>query len=140
MNPRDIDLMLVINGDIITSIDFVSMIRFHMRLKCDFSVAVRNIRHEIPFGVVDLVNDNVFSISEKPSLQFNINAGIYLMNKDLLRYIAPNQYLDATDFIKDTLLPKKHQVKAFMITEYWTDIGRHEELQAARILFEGPNQ
>jgi len=131
------EAILVLNGDILTSVDFIAMVRFHEKEKADFSIAVRKVTAEIPFGIVKMSEDySINSIVEKPSQEFYINAGIYIINSNLVEKIKPNEFLDAPTFIKKDVLEKGFSIKAFLITEFWLDIGRPEELKFAKKNFD----
>lgn len=125
-------MALVVNGDLITEVDYVAMARFHTHHKADITVGVRKIGYEIPYGVINTLGENVVSLSEKPLVDFNINAGMYLFSTEAKKLIKPHTPLQATDFIRDVLNDKKLNIRAFSITEYWLDIGRPEELKLAR--------
>ena len=123
---------LVSNGDIVSTVDIGSFVRFHRRHRSDITVAVHRVSHEIQYGVVEINGFNVVSLSEKPSYDFNINAGMYIIKGSLVKKIKQGVNLDATQFIKEHLQSPEVKINAFLITERWIDVGSPENLKIAR--------
>ncbi len=121
---------LVINGDILTQVDFKAMLIFHKEHKADLTVAVRHYDMKVPYGVVECDGPIVRSLSEKPVFGFFVNAGIYLLEPSVYPYIPNGQSFDMTDLIQ-RLLDEGRAVVSFPIREYWLDIGEHAEYQQA---------
>jgi len=115
--------LLVINGDVLTRIDFRAMAAFHKEHCADLTVAVREHEIPIPYGVVDSEGPYVRRIKEKPSQKFFINAGVYVLEPDVHQFIPSGQRFDMTDMIQ-LLLDLKRTVVSFPIWEYWRDIGQ----------------
>lgn len=122
---------LVINGDILTGVPFQEMLNFHRKHRALLTVGVRKYDVQVPFGVVDLNEVHVNHIREKPSLNFFINAGIYIAEPSVCDYIGIGQRLDMTDLIR-ALLQAGKSVVSFPIVEYWLDVGRHEDYARAQ--------
>jgi len=119
------------NADLLTDIDYQSLVRFHRDGRYDFSVCVRKVEEPIPFGVVTLSDNKMVSgIQEKPVHSYLINAGIYMIEPHIIDLIPPNRYFDMVSLIK-TALANNCKVGAFPIYEYWRDIGRHQEIAQA---------
>ena len=116
---------LVMNGDILTQVDFRAMLAYHREHQADLTVAVRAQNVKVPYGIVECDGSSVRGIREKPVLNFFINAGIYLLEPVVYRYIPPGQRLDMTELI-ERLLVEGHEVISFPIREYWVDIGERE--------------
>jgi len=123
--------MLVINGDILTQVDFRNMLDFHREHEADMSVAIRLHEFTVPYGVVTTDGVTISGISEKPVIQNMINAGIYLLNPSVQKYIPSNQAFDMPDLISK-LLEDSRRVVGFPVGEYWIDIGQVEDYQRAR--------
>jgi dTDP-glucose pyrophosphorylase len=115
--------VLVINGDIVTDVDFRAMLDFHCEHRSAITVGVRRYELAVPFGVVEGDGARVTRLVEKPALSFFINAGIYLLEPAIIRRIPPRQRLDMTDLIQ-RLLDEGGTVTSFPIHEYWADIGQ----------------
>ncbi len=123
--------LLVINGDILSQIDFRAMLGFHKDHKADMTVAVRQYNFDIPFGVIEVDGVNINSISEKPTMSHFINAGIYLLNPEICRFIQKNQPYHMTDLI-DRAITEGQKVICFPVYEDWRDVGRPEDYELAQ--------
>lgn len=122
--------LLVINGDILTQVDFQAMIDFHCEHKAEMTVGVRLHELRIPYGVVESDGFAVTNISEKPVIRHFINAGIYLLNPGLCRFVPAGEHYDMTDLILK-LLAEGIPVASFPVREYWVDIGTLDDYQQA---------
>ena len=128
---RPVDPILVINGDILTEVDFRTMFLYHQDQGADLTVAVRRYEMQVPYGVIDCEGSKVRSLREKPDFTFFVNAGIYLLEPTVFDFIPVNQHLNMTDLIS-TLLAAGRPVNSFPICEYWLDIGQHEDYRQAQ--------
>lgn len=122
---------VVINGDIITRIPFQEMLEFHRKHHAVLTVGVRKHDVEVPFGVVELDEVHVNHIQEKPSFNFFINAGAYLLEPEACDFIPSGRPFDMTELIQ-ALIEAGKVVVSFPIMEYWLDIGRHEDYAKAQ--------
>ncbi len=122
---------LVINGDILTQVDFQAFLRFHQEMSPILTVGVRRHETAIPFGVMHLDGPRVTGISEKPVLHNYINAGIYLLNAEALSFIPKGRRFDMPDLIR-VLLQARRKVVGFPIHEPWIDIGTPRDYQEAK--------
>lgn len=118
--------LLVINGDVLTAVDFRAMLAFHQEHQAKLTVGVRKYEVSVPYGVVEGDGERVTHLTEKPSLEFFINAGIYLLEPSVLRGIEAGQRSDMTDVIQ-RLLDAGENVTSFPIHEYWIDIGQMDD-------------
>jgi len=123
--------LLVINGDILTRVDFHAMLNFHREHAADLTVAVRQYEFRVPYGVIDTDGVAVTGISEKPMVRQFINAGIYLLNPSIRRLIPNGQHYDIPDLVQQ-LLKEGRPVVCFPIREYWLDIGKSDHYDQAR--------
>jgi dTDP-glucose pyrophosphorylase len=119
--------IIVMNGDLLTKIDFKNLLDFHNYNNSKATMCVREYDFQVPYGVVEIDNYKIKKIKEKPVHKFFVNAGIYVLNKDLINKIDGKSYLDMTDFLGGEL----NDVNAFPIHEYWLDIGKIEEYEKA---------
>ncbi|MFC2035006.1 nucleotidyltransferase family protein [Chloroflexota bacterium] len=122
--------VLVINGDVLTQVNFLSMLSFHREHGADLTVAVRQYDLQVPYGVIECDGPRVRQVNEKPLLGLLVNAGIYLLEPSVYHYI-PKERFDMTDLIR-RLLEDERPVVGFPIIEYWLDIGRYEEYEQAQ--------
>lgn len=116
--------LLVINGDILTRMDFRAMLAYHRKHRADLTVAVREYDFQVPYGALECDGPFVRALREKPVLRFLVNAGIYLLEPSVSQYIPAGQRFDMPDLIQ-TLLDQGRPVVSFPILEYWLDIGHH---------------
>ncbi len=123
--------MLVINGDILTRVDFRSMLDFHREHRADLTVAVRRYDLQIPYGVIETEGVQITQVREKPLYTFFVNAGIYLLEPNAHQYIPTNERFDMTDLI-DRLIAEGRTVISFPIREYWLDIGQPDDYKQAQ--------
>ncbi len=123
--------LLVINGDIVTQVDFRRMLEFHKEHRADMTVAVRKYDLCVPYGVVETSGAVVSRVVEKPVIENFINAGIYLLNPDVHALISGGTAQDMPDLINKLIAGGK-KVASFPVHEYWIDIGRLEEYERAQ--------
>lgn len=130
LEPHD-EPILVINGDILTKVDFRSMLKFHQENNSDLTVGVSRYDIQIPFGVVDTNGIVVQGITEKPQMNFLVNAGIYLIEPSVLDDVPEGEPFDMTDLIQ-ILSEKGGRIINFPIVEYWLDIGELSDYERAQ--------
>jgi dTDP-glucose pyrophosphorylase/CBS domain-containing protein len=126
--PAPHEPVLVINGDIVTQVDFRVMLNYHQEHKADMTVAVRQYDMKVPYGVVECAGARVSRLQEKPELTFFVNAGIYLLEPSVYAFIQNGERFNMTDLIQK-LLDSDRNVVSFPILEYWLDVGQHENYQ-----------
>ena len=123
---------LVMNGDILTDLDYGAFLRRHMTGGCPVTVATyhREIRSE--FGVLDVsdTGEHIVAFREKPAVQFQVSMGIYAMSKATLRGYVPGQVLGFDTLILD-LLTGGERPGSDLFGGYWLDIGRPEDYDTA---------
>jgi len=120
----------VMNGDLLTNINFEKMLDFHIEHKSMATMCVREYDIEVPYGVVNVNNENIVSIEEKPIHRFFVNAGIYLLEPDCIGLIPDNKFYDMPRLF-DELLAIKEKIVSFPLQEYWLDIGRMSDYKKA---------
>lgn len=123
--------LLVVNGDILTRVDYRAMLRFHREHQADLTVAVRQYDVSVPFGVVQTDGERVTGVEEKPVLNFFVNAGIYLLEPHVHPIIPNGQRYDMTELIQH-LVAQGRRVVSFPVLEYWLDIGQPSDYAAAQ--------
>ena len=130
MDPPE-EPTIVMNGDILTDINFRAMLDFHREHSADLTVAVRQYDIQVPYGVLECDGAEVRRLEEKPTSSFLVNAGIYLLDPSVHRRIPRGRRYDMTDLIDD-LLADGCRVVSFPIVEYWLDIGQHADYDRAQ--------
>jgi NDP-sugar pyrophosphorylase family protein len=124
--------LLVINGDIITGVDFRDMLVYHREHRPDMTIGVRQYDLQLPYGVIEYEGSYLRRIREKPVMNYLVNAGIYLVEPSVQRYIPQQQHFDMTELIQ-RLLDEGRPVVIFPIVEYWLDIGQHSDYERAQL-------
>jgi NDP-sugar pyrophosphorylase family protein len=123
--------LLVVNGDIMTEVDYRKMLDFHREHESDLTVALRKYEMQIPFGVVHCEELRIQHVEEKPLYEMFVNAGMYLIEPRVLSKL-PDGKFDMTDAI-NLLSESDHNVVGYPVLEYWLDIGRMTDLEQARV-------
>lgn len=127
---RPQDPMLILNGDLVTELDFSALMDYHAQSACLGTQCVLEYVQTLPFGVVRCEDDHVVELEEKPSYRQLINAGIYVMSPNLLDLVPPDR-----EFTMPELMTAAcrigYPVAAFPIREQWADIGRLGDYERA---------
>lgn len=121
---------LVLNGDVLTRVDFARLLDFHSEHHSTATICVREHRSQIPYGVVETEDIRVISVTEKPQLTHYVSAGVYVLNAELIKHVPANTFYDMPALITD-MIHAGEAVHAFPIHEYWLDIGLPETLEQA---------
>ena len=121
---------LVINADVINKVDLTQLLQAHESTNALATVCLHRQHLSLPYGVVDLVDSRIVSINEKPDLTHFVNAGIYVLEPQILDYIPRGAPSDMTDVLAE-ILRLGHLVQGFPIFEFWMDLGDHESLRRA---------
>lgn len=121
---------VVINGDILTGIDFECMLNHHIENKYQVTAGARNYEMKVPYGVMITENKFIKSLEEKPTYNFYINSGVYVLSKDVIKYIPDDKEYDMTNLIED-VIKNEGKCGTYNITEYWSDIGQIEDYKKA---------
>ena len=122
--------VLVINGDVLTQVNFRSMFDYHVDNHAEMTVGVRRFELQVPYGVVEMDESQVTHLDEKPTYRFFINAGVYLVEPSVFSVIESSERLDANDLI-ERLIAAGKKVVGFPIHEYWLDVGRPDDYRQA---------
>jgi|SRR5665213_986304 len=120
----------VMNGDLLTTVNFEQMLKYHREHRAFSTVCVREHSVTVPFGVVDFDDHRLLGIREKPTQKFFVNAGVYLLDPGVLDHLTPNASVDMPSLIETTIAGGKTSV-VFPLREYWIDVGRLDDLQRA---------
>ncbi len=129
--PASPDPLLVINGDVLTQVDFRAMLQFHREQSAALSVAVRKYDLQVPYGVLECEGAVVRGLREKPVYTYFVNAGIYLLEPEARALIPSGHRFDMTDLI-NRLIESGKRVVSFPVVEYWLDIGQLGDYERAQ--------
>ena len=132
LRPRPKQPFLVMNGDLLTGVHYDKLLQFQREHDHTLVMCVRRQQTQIQYGVVDIRDGCVTGVREKPTVEHFINAGIYVLKPSCIDLIPQTRYFDMTDLV-EAVLTHGGTVGAFPIYEYWRDIGRPEDLQAAAL-------
>lgn len=130
------DTFLVMNGDLLTTVDYGRMLAQHRARKSLATVATYERAVRIDLGVLHLGDgDRIVDYVEKPTLRYQVSMGIYLMEPRVLDYVPRGQRLDLPDLIL-AMVRAGERVEAYRHEGYWLDIGRHDDYEQAMREFE----
>lgn len=127
---RPLDTFLVMNGDLLTRVNFEQMLAFHHENRAMATMGIRKYDFQVPFGVVEVDNHRLISLQEKPLHQFFVNAGVYAFQPEVLDCIQPDTPMDMPELFQ-RLMDKGEAACTFPIHEYWLDIGRTDDYDRA---------
>lgn len=130
--------LIVMNGDLLTSVNFLQLLNFHSEQRAKATMCIREYDFQVPYGVVSLDNQTITGVDEKPTHKFFVNAGIYVLDPKALGFIPPQTSFDMPQLF-DRLIAEKMTVAGFPIREYWLDIGRIDDLERANLDFSRMN-
>lgn len=128
---RPSDPLIVMNGDLVTQADIGAMLAFHQRTGCVATLAIRPYFHVVPFGCLELDGHRVVRMEEKPRLLQLVNAGIYVLDPQLIDLIPPDEEFPLPALL-ESCMSRGDLVNAFEIEDEWLDVGHREHLQKAR--------
>ena len=124
------DPIIVMNGDLLTKVNFQQLLEFHTDTNAQATMCVREYEYQVPYGVVEVDNHRLLRIVEKPIQQFFVNGGIYVLNPDVLRLVPKMEFFDMPTLF-DEVIAKRMETSVFPIREYWIDIGRMDDFNRA---------
>jgi dTDP-glucose pyrophosphorylase len=124
--------LIMINGDILTNINFSKVLDFHVKQASDATMCVRDYEVKIPFGVIEGKGHNITGMVEKPTYHYFVNAGIYILSNHVINSLAKNIRLDMPSLFEQKQAEGLKTLK-FPIHEYWLDVGRHDDFKKAQI-------
>jgi len=125
------DTVLVMNSDLLTTIDLEDFYRCFKEEKADMAVASVPYTVNVPYAIMEVEGSQVRSLKEKPTYTYYSNAGIYLIKKSILDKLPKNKFLNATDLMEQ-LISDKNKLVYYPILGYWLDIGQHEDYKKAQ--------
>jgi NDP-sugar pyrophosphorylase family protein len=130
------DTFLVMNGDLLTSIDFADLLRSHRAREAAITVGLFEKQVPLDLGVVETNEDGrVTDYIEKPTLTYDVSVGIYAMQPAVLEHIERGERLDLPDLVL-RLIAAGADVHAYRFSGTWFDIGRPDDYAAASEHFE----
>ncbi|MDX2248444.1 MAG: nucleotidyltransferase family protein [Bacteroidia bacterium] len=131
--PFDAPFFLI-NGDLITSLNFDSLLNFHLEREATGTMCIHEYSQQLPYGVVNARNGRILSLEEKPFHTYYVNAGIYVLNPEVKSRIPYGQPFDMTTLFEQ-LVAEDFEVNAYIINEFWVDIGQIRDYEQTRQVF-----
>jgi dTDP-glucose pyrophosphorylase len=122
--------LIVMNGDLLTRVDFAGLLDFHREHAAEATMCVREFDFQVPYGVVRTEAERILSIEEKPVHSFLVNAGIYVLDPAVLTEIPAGGAYDMPQLFS-AIAARNGRACVFPIREYWVDIGHIDDLRRA---------
>lgn len=127
---RPSEPFLVMNGDLLTKVNFHHLLDFHIDHEAFATMCVREYAFQVPYGVATIDNNRVVAIDEKPIHKFFVNAGIYVLDPAAIDFIPSESSFDMPTLLEH-LIAEKLETTVFPIREYWLDVGRVDDFERA---------
>lgn len=123
--------LIMINGDVLTTVDFKHLLDFHEKYQPVATMCVREFDYQIPYGVISGDGHHITEMQEKPIQRYLVNTGIYVVSPDLFMKVPCQEHIDMPTLLEQQIARQK-KVLMFPIHEYWLDIGRMDDLSKAQ--------
>jgi NDP-sugar pyrophosphorylase family protein len=130
------ETFLVMNGDILTTLNYQKLIQYHRRHKGMVTIAMSQTKVQLELGVMEF--DGAHQLTryiEKPTLSYSVSMGIYVFERKILKWVPSKKYLDFPELIQK-LIKRKERVVCYPSNDFWLDIGRHEDYEEAQKKFQ----
>lgn len=135
MPHRPDEPFVVMNGDIMTTTSFGTMMDFHAKTGSAVTICAREFNMQVPYGVLNVDDSTLVSMEEKPVHSHLVNAGIYALSPLIFEHVRDSEPLDMPELI-NRVKDAGHKVSVYPVREYWMDVGRIEDLDRARAEYE----
>ncbi len=122
------ETFLVMNGDILSDLDFRDMLQFHRERQAVATIAVHRRKVHIDYGVLHRKDYRLLKYEEKPTIDYEVSTGIYIFQREIINYIHPGVYLDFPELVK-MLIHNERPVMCYPFDGIWFDLGRVEDFQ-----------
>lgn len=123
--------MLIMNGDVMTALNFAELLHYHEQHGSLATMCVREYEYQVPYGVIQSEGHLIRSMVEKPVHKYFVNAGVYVLSPDLIRTVSSGTPLDMPLLLEQAISAGQH-VAMFPLHEYWLDVGRPDDFQRAQ--------
>jgi NDP-sugar pyrophosphorylase family protein len=134
--PNLPETFLVMNGDILTTLNYQKLIRYHRQHRGMVTIAMSQKKVQLELGVMEFNHAHQLTrYVEKPTLSYSVSMGIYVFERKILRWIPSGRYLDFPELIQK-LIKRKKSVVCYPSNDFWLDIGRHEDYEEAQKKFQ----
>lgn len=130
------DNILVMNSDLLTTLNFEQLYKSHVESGALLTIAAILYTVSVPYAILKCDGRRVKGLAEKPTYNYFANAGVYIMRREVMRFIPKGEYLDAPDLIEN-LIDAGKKVEYFPIDGTWIDIGSPDDYRYANELMAG---
>jgi NDP-sugar pyrophosphorylase family protein len=130
-SQRPKEPFFVMNGDLLTNVNFENMLEYHISQNAKATMTVREYDFQVPYGVVSVDNGKIISIQEKPTHSFFVSAGIYILDSLCIDMIPKNEFYDIPTLFEN-MIKNNNNIISFPLRDYWLDIGRVDEYEKAQ--------
>lgn len=125
---------IVTNADLLLNLDLEGLINFHSLNNAFATMCVKLYSHEVPFACIDFdETHSLVRLREKPSFDFFVNAGMYVLQPEALKEVPKNVFYDMPSLFEKFIQLGK-PTKVFQFNDFWLDIGRPEDYRKANNL------
>ena len=125
-NPRE--PILLMNGDILTQINFLEFIKYHKRDNFDLTVMVKKFEMKFPYGILNINNKIIQKVTEKPIYYYDISTGIYLLNAGIIDFIPKGKFFTMPQLI-NLLIKIKKKVGAYFSRKQWMAVEEPADIE-----------
>lgn len=132
LKNRPTEPFFVMNGDLLTQVNFEQLMQFHIEHEAVATMCVREYEYQIPYGVIETNGTDLVAIKEKPIHRSFVNAGIYVLSPEVFDDIPYGEFYDMPTLFEQ-LIEKGKKTAVFPIREYWLDIGRMDDFEKANM-------
>jgi NDP-sugar pyrophosphorylase family protein len=122
--------IIVTNADIITALNYDELMEYHNSMSSVATMCTREFEYNIPYGVVDINQQKISALKEKPSYTYNVNAGIYVLEPHVLEMVPKNTFFDMPTLF-EKLVENNLATYAFNVKDYWIDVGHISDYHKA---------
>jgi len=130
-NIKDLpENFLVMNGDIITDLNYADFYKLHVERKKIFTISSFKRQELVDYGVIESNKGILRDLKEKPFVDYEVSMGIYMLSKKILKFIPKNKEF-GFDQLMLKLLKEKRKVLVKKHDQYWLDIGRPSDYETA---------
>jgi dTDP-glucose pyrophosphorylase len=123
--------IIVMNGDVLTKVNLNHFFDFHVLHHSKATMGVKEYNFQVPYGVLKLDHHRIVKLDEKPVHSFFVNAGIYILEQDILNCLPDEERFEMPSLF-ERMVEMGHHTVAFPIREYWLDIGQPDSLKQAQ--------
>ena len=125
------ETLILMNGDILTKMNFAHLLEFHEEHQAAATMCVRKYDFQVPYGTIELEGHRLRRMVEKPTYTFYVNAGIYAFSPETVKRVKAGERKDVPQLLEETQAAGE-EVIVYPIHEYWLDIGRMDDFVRAQ--------